>query len=332
MKEFKENFYIRTVEGDQRYFQLDFLDFELIENTENLNEADAKHNADPYVDLNSDRDFSTTSKYTNFGLKLNKEHIELERFSVSGSLLDSQVIDLKERFGIQIEDKMAYTLHDEMDRMEDKQLVNILIESADEIDFYEASNKNKLIAIINKIFGYKPRICFEQNQLGKRKMISKILMLSHKIAVESRRGAGNFICVSQETASMLLDFQIVELTSLSGTISPFKLIENIGSFSGISIYSSYLFPKNTIIVGRGSQNDNEPIIYQISNKAEISEFVVDGIGDTKNIVLTKNIKTGIPNAGKVNYNKFQFNSTKITFWKDLFCRIGLSKYPPGIIK
>lgn len=169
---------------------------------------------------------------------------------------------------------------------------------ADEVleKILELSNKNKENMSEHFPTGLDIKLTGENPYMDKRKVISRILTASNMIATHGRRGPANFIIIGKDYVNYIRQ-------DVQDNVA-FQSIDEIGNMTyGLNVFVSGKLG-NTVVVGRCSNEDNEPGIHLITTTDDISGHVIIKNNDIHNVDVVYMLEaTGsTPERGYLQFN------------------------------
>lgn len=267
-------------------FEIKYLDTELKENTEN-----------PLT------------------LKLMTKVGALGKKSVSYIAKNSQIEELKEKHGIDINSMTRSVLDNEVSQMFHKDLYERYrtLGERSKDSLYTKWQKTLLKYFKNlTITNY-----IEDNPTGARLVIAKSLRASNMIAVRSRRGSAKFLVCSSGIASIIQD-SVGFAFNKKGSVFPGGNVQQVGEIAGISIFVNphLKFNDGLVTLGRKTM-DNDPGVYSAFKDPEYSSVMSPETFETINKL---DIKLAIVEAGlypEDSYINIDFTIGKKPLWKKL---------------
>lgn len=248
-------------------------------------------------------------------LKIMSKVGALGKRSVSSIVKNSQIEELNEKFGVDINSMTQSVLDNEVSQMINKDLYERYrtLGERSKDSLYTKWQKKLLKYFKNlKITDY-----IEDNPNGTRVAIAKILRASNKIAVRSRRGPARFLVCSSGIASIIQDSAGFTFNN-GGSVIHGGNIHPVGEIAGISIFvNPYLkFNDGLVTLGRKTM-DNDPGVYSAFKNPEYSSSVSI---DTTETINRLDIKLAIVEAGLYTENSYiniDFTIGKKPIWKKL---------------
>lgn len=275
-------------------FEIKYLDTELKENTEN-----------PEMSL----------EIPEMKLKIMSKVGALGKRSVSSIVKNSQIEELNEKFGIDINSMTQSVLDNEVSQNLNKDLYEryrTLGERSKDI-LYTKWQKKLLKYFKNlKITNY-----IEDNPIGSRIAIIKILRGSNTIATRSRRGPAKFLVCSSGIASIIQDSPGFVFNN-TGSVVPGGNVQKVGEIAGISVFVNphLKFNDGLVTLGRKTM-ENDPGVHFVFKNPEYSSAVSP---ETLETINRLDIKTAIVEAGlypENSYINLDFTIGKKPLWKKI---------------
>ena len=278
-------------------FEIKYLDTELKENQENTEI--------PEMSL----------EIPEMKLKIMSKVGALGKKSVSSIIKNSQIEELNEKIGVDINSMTQSVLYNEVSQMINKDLYERYrtLGERSKDSLYTKWQKTLLKYFKNlKITNY-----IEENPTGSRIGIAKILRASNMIAVRSRRGSAKFLVCSSGIASIIQDSAAFTFNN-SGSVIPGGNIHQVGEIAGISIFVNphLKFNDGLVTIGRKTM-DNDPGVYSAFKDPVYSSVVSQ---DTFETINKLDIKLAIVEAGlypENSYINIDFTIGKKPLWKKL---------------
>ncbi len=275
-------------------FEIKYLDTELKENTEN-----------PEMSL----------EIPEMKLKIMSKVGALGKRSVSSIVKNSQIEELNEKFGIDINSMTQSVLDNEVSQNLNQDLYEryrTLGERSKDI-LYTKWQKKLLKYFKNlKITNY-----IEDNPIGSRIAIIKILRGSNTIATRSRRGPAKFLVCSSGIASIIQDSPGFVFNN-TGSVVPGGNVQKVGEIAGISVFvNPHLKFNDGLVTLGGKTMENDPGVHFVFKNPEYSSAVSP---ETLETINRLDIKTAIVEAGlypENSYINLDFTIGKKPLWKKI---------------
>lgn len=248
-------------------------------------------------------------------LKIMSKVGALGKRSVSSIVKNSQIEELNEKFGIDINSMTQSVLDNEVSQNLNKDLYEryrTLGERSKDI-LYTKWQKKLLKYFKNlKITNY-----IEDNPIGSRIAIIKILRGSNIIATRSRRGPAKFLVCSSGIASIIQDSPGFVFNN-TGSVVPGGNIQKVGEIAGIIVFvNPYLkFNDGLVTLGRKTM-ENDPGVHFVFKNPEYASVVSP---ETLETINRLDIKTAIVEAGlypENSYINLDFTIGKKPLWKKI---------------
>lgn len=175
--------------------------------------------------------------------------LELSTYRVTSTVQMEQIQDLRILHGVDANEMLGSTLRNESDVNTSKIIFDLMKELG------EKSRRNrftKFQVLLNKYLGYEPKETIgDWRGETSKTLTSKIFLHSQLIAEKSRRGPGNFVMLSPELCSILMDSPRFEYHMNDGSPLKAGLFDYIGKIGNIKVFRNlYTKDPEEIIMGR----------------------------------------------------------------------------------
>jgi hypothetical protein len=203
------------------------------------------------------------------GLSSFTKFVELSEERVTSTISREQIQDIQKLHDIDANAMLCSALENEMDQTIDRRIrtvMNGLASGAAE------SESTKFQKWANKWFGYEPKYFLGEvnSQEFSRKLVTKILLHTNKIAKKCRRGPANFIICGSEMGSIIQDHSSFIFNPLDNGARSLRSagLYYVGHLAGLEVYvDPYMkWADKRITLGRKTTTLDQPGIVFITQE------------------------------------------------------------------
>lgn len=248
-------------------------------------------------------------------LKSKIKNLTTETYSVSASVSRSQKKDL-ERLGLDITKQLENPLYDEMEINEDKKIGSLI---------KELGKKNyrkrftRIQRLINKWTSYEPKVKFKDHN----DLIKIILEESNRIGKETRMGNGDFVIVSSELSSIILDNSYFTPSKINNTFKSSPYLNDGQIISRISVIRDLFFNYGSMWITIGKRNTvTEPgVHFFYMNPPDLIHTVEETTMDSRISLCKRLVIKEIGDFPESNYVHFELTTERFPFLSFMWNKI-----------
>ena len=235
------------------------------------------------------------------GLSLFSKSVAAETFQVAAAVTREQVQDLKQ-FGVDAVAQVESVLTNELTQSINQHILGKMREIA-KTDLFGAGELDLVLA------------AGETRGDAHRRILTNLLAAANIIAINGRRGAGNFAVVGGKVASALQGVAGFVPNPMANTFNQVAgAIFPVGSVAGINVYTdpNLAFAEAEILVGRKGDGNGPGLVFMPYLMAESVQAIAEGTMAPKVAVKSRYalIEAGFHTAEQ--YQKFSLKAANFT--------------------